>query len=152
MPDARSGYYITTLYQQRGLNWYRTDGQHGARTFPLYEKWANLPNTHPKLVEAPELSSRLLDYGNDPRTGIQAKILSIDKHGIHTGPELGCELPSVGLVVEDSKNGRQIEAGYSFESSPLLADIVRARLSVTFTGVNRKTDLCYASIAWASKE
>ena len=37
MPDTRSGYYITTLYQQKGAFWYRADGQHGTRTFPLYE-------------------------------------------------------------------------------------------------------------------
>ena len=153
MPGERSGYYITTLYQQRGIYWYRTDGQHGARTFPLYEKWVNLPNTQPQLVDAPELSRWLSDYGNDPRSGIRSGIVSIDKHGIHTGPELGCELESIGLIVEDSKNGRQIEAGYLFESSPLLAEIARARLPATFTGVKRwpNTDQCYASVVWASK-
>lgn len=154
MPGERSGYYITTLYQQRGLHWYRTDGQHGARTFPLYEKWVNLPNTHPQLVEAPELSSRLSDYGNDPQSGIHSRILSIDKHGIHTGPELGCELQAIGLIVEDSRNGRQIEAGDSFESSPLLTEIAHDRLPVTLTGVNRwpRTNLCVASALWVSKE
>jgi hypothetical protein len=154
MPGERSGYYITTLYQQRGIYWYRVDGQHGIRTFPLYEKWVSLPNTHPQLVEAPELSNWLSDYGNDPRSGIRSRILSLDKHGVHTGPELGCELESVGLVVEDSKNGRQIEAGNSSASSPLLTEITRSRQPVTFTGVKRwpKTDQCYASIVWASKE
>jgi len=154
MPDARSGYYITTLYQQRGIYWYRTDGRHGARTFPLYEKWAILPNTQPKLVDAPELSGRLPDYGNDPRTGIRARIMSIDKHGIHAEPKFGCELESIDLVIEDSQSGRQIEAGYSIASSPLLAEIAHHRLPVTFTGVNRwpNTDLCYASIVWASRE
>lgn len=152
-PNERSGYYITTLYQQRGIYWYRTDGQHGAKTFPLYEKWARLPNK-PHLVDPPELSTYLSDYGNDPRTGIRSRILSIDKHGIHTGPELGCELESIGMAVEDSKSGRQIEADYSLESSPLLAEIARAHLPVTFTGVKRwpNTDQCYASIVWATKQ
>jgi hypothetical protein len=102
------------LNQQRGIYWYRVDGRHGARSFPLYEKWVNLPNTPPQLVDAPELPNWLSDYGNDPQSGIRSRILSIDNHGIHTGKELGCELQSIGLVVEDSKNGRQIEpmAGY----------------------------------------
>jgi hypothetical protein len=154
MPGERSGYYITTLYQQRGIYWYRVDGQHGIRTFPLYEKWVSLPNTHPQLVEAPELSNWLSDYGNDPRSGIRSRILSLDKHGVHTGPELGCELESVGLVVEDSKNGRQIEAGNSSASSPLLTEITRSRQPVTFTGVKRwpGTALCSASTVWASNE
>jgi hypothetical protein len=82
--------------------------------------------------------------------------LSIDEHGIHAGPELGCQLEFIGLVVEDSKNGRQIEAGYFFASSPgmLLPDIARASLTATFTGVNRwpGTDRCVASTVWASRQ
>jgi len=156
MPDARSGYYITTLYQQRGVYWYRTDGQHGTRTFPLYEKWAMLPNTRPQLVAAPELSSWLSDYGNDPRSGIRARILGLDEHGIHAGTELGCELDSIDLVVEDSRTGRQIEAGepYASSSGTLLSGIARTRSSVTLTGVHRwpRTNLCVASIAWGTSE
>jgi hypothetical protein len=155
MRDARSGYYITTLYQQRGIYWYRTDGPHGTRTFPLYEKWAGLPNTQPQLVDAPELSSWLSDYGNDPRSGIRSRILSVDKHGIHAGPELDCELESIGLVVEDSNTGRRIELGRLYASSPgELPAIARARVPVTFTGVNRwpRTKLCSASALWATKE
>ena len=33
MPDSRSGYYIFTLYQQRGIYGYRADGRHGTRSF-----------------------------------------------------------------------------------------------------------------------
>ena len=156
MPDARSGYYITTLYQQKGAFWYRADGQHGTRTFPLYEKWAMLPNTEPQMAAAPESPSLLADYGNDPRSGIRARILSLDQNRIHAGPELGCQPDFVDVVVEDTKAGRQIEAGYFYGSDPgaLLPDIVRKRLSVTFTGVNRipGTDRCVASAVWASKE
>jgi hypothetical protein len=156
MPDARSGYYVTTLYQQRGAYWYRVDGPHGTRTFPLYEKWAILPNTQPQLAAVPESSSLLSDYGNDPRSAIRARILSLDQRGIHVGPELGCEPEFIALVVEDSKVGRQIEAGNFYASSPgaLLPDIARNRLSATFTGVNRRpgADSCIASAVWASKE
>ncbi|MGA2601981.1 MAG: hypothetical protein ABSH09_33875, partial [Bryobacteraceae bacterium] len=28
------GYYVTTLYEQRGCYWYRSDGLHGSHTFP----------------------------------------------------------------------------------------------------------------------
>jgi hypothetical protein len=156
MPDARSGYYITTLYQQRGVYWYRTDGQHGTRTFPLYEKWAILPNTRPRLVAAPELSGWLSDYGNDPRSGVRARILGVDERGIHVGSELGWELEFVEAVVRDSSTGREIEAGHFYASSPgaLLPAIARARLPVTFTGVNRwpRAHRCTASIIWANKE
>ena len=107
MPGERSGYYITTLYQQRGLYWYRTDGPHGSRNFPLFEKWVNLPRMVPKLVAAPELSNYVADF--DPRSGTRTRILSFDKNGFHVAQELGCNLESIGLVVEDSKKGRQIQ-------------------------------------------
>ena len=68
MPDARSGYYVTTLYQQRGLYWYRADGRHGERTFPLYEKWAILPGMKPELAAGPTVPQSLLaDYRKRPQ-------------------------------------------------------------------------------------
>ncbi len=156
MPDARSGYYITTLYRQRGLYWYRADGAHGTRTFPLYEKWAILPNTEPQLVAAPELSSLLSDFGNDPSSGIRTRVLGLDQRGLQVGPELGCDIEFIDLVVEDSRAGRQVEAGYFYASNPggLLPDIARNRLSATFTGVNRwpGTNRCNASTVWARKQ
>jgi hypothetical protein len=156
MAGERSGYYITTLYQERGIYWYRVDGRHGARTFPLYEKWAGLPNTQPQLVAAPDLSSWLADYGNDPKFGIRSKILAMDDRGIHVGPELGCDLEFIDLAVVDSNAGRRIEAGYFYASRPgtLLPDIARLRLPVTFTGVKRwpGTHRCVAATVWASKK
>jgi hypothetical protein len=53
MPGERSGYYITTLYQQRGLYWYRTDGHHGTRTFPLYEKVGQSSKHVPSASRSP---------------------------------------------------------------------------------------------------
>jgi hypothetical protein len=105
-------------------------------------------------VAAPELSGWLADYGNDPRSTVRARILNVDEHGIRVGPELDCELQSIGLIVEDSRTGRQIEAGYSPASSPLLSDIARASLPATFTGVKRwpGTYQCDALIVWAGKE
>ena len=70
VPDSRSGYYVTTLYQQRGVYWYRVDGPHGARAFPLFERWLMLPGREPEEVAAPEGSGEWMrDYGNDPRLG-----------------------------------------------------------------------------------
>ena len=154
MPDTRSGYYITTLYQQRGIYWYRADGRHGMRTFPLYESWAILPNTLPKLVESPKLAAEWLsDYGNDPRSGVRSRILSAGAAGIHTGPELGCQLEFIDLVVQDSKSGREIELGDSYAGNPgtLLPKLARALQPVMFTGLRRwpSTNLCEAAAVWA---
>lgn len=157
MPDGRSGYYITTLYQQRGLYWYRTDGQHGTRTFPLYEKWALLPDTRPELVADPGLPNWLLDYGNDPRSGTRTKILSSDEHGIHVAPDFGCELESVDVVIKNSKESREIDASGIFDvnrTGGLLDGIARAHLSVTLTGMKRwpGANSCVASILWANSD
>src|SRR5579871_5699900 len=142
MTDRRSGYYITALYEQRGLYWYRTDGRHGARTFPLFEKWVlPLPVTKPRLVAAPDLLNLVPDYGNDPRSGIRVT------------PNLGCELESVGLIVKDSHAGRQIATGL-FETAPVLPDITRAGSSATITGLHKSpgTNYCTASAAWIRAE
>ena len=143
MPDARSGYYITTLYQQSGLYWYRSDGRHGQSSFPLYEKWAIIANTKPESVTGPGLPQGVLaDYGNDPRAGVRARVQSSDGHQIQAGSELGCKLDSVGLVVRDTRQGREM----TVDPSSLPADF-----QATFTGVRRwpNSDLCSASIMWA---
>ncbi len=153
--QERSGYYITTLYQQRGIYWYRADGRHGARSFPLYEKWGIVQGTRPQLVAAPDSARPLADYGNDPRSAIRARVLGLDKEGIHLGSGLPCRPEFIDVVVEDSKAGRQIEVGYFSSSSPgaLLPDIARNRLFATFTGLNRWSDgSCLISIVSASKE
>jgi len=156
-PDARSGYYVTTAYLQRRAYWYRTDGQHGTRAFPLYEKWVTLPNTRPEIVAAPGLAGEQpADYGNDPRSGIRATLLGVDEHGIHTGADLGCELEFIDLVINDSRIGREIEAGYFYASSPgtLLPKIARKRRSITLTGLRRfpKSSTCTASVVWSTAE
>jgi hypothetical protein len=150
LPDARSGYYLTTLYQQRGVYWYRVDGRHGAKTFPLFEKWAILPDTEPEEVAAPAESREWLkDYGNDPRTGIRSRILSASQSGIATGPELGCNLEDVDIVVRDSRKGREIEMNPFFAggAGSVLAEVAKARSSAMFTGVTGKGS-CSASVVW----
>lgn len=146
MPDSRSGYYITTLYQQRGLYCYRTDGKHGESSFPLYEKWAIIVNTKPELVTGPTLPQvALADHGNDPRGGIRARVQSSDGRQIKVGSELGCKLDSVQLVVRDTREGREITT----RPSSLPADF-----QATFTGVRRwpNSDFCSASMMWATAE
>jgi len=146
MPDSRSGYYITTLYQQRGLYWYRADGLHGTRSFPLYERWAIIPDTKPELVTGSTFPQGLLaDYGNDPRGGLRARVQSSDGRQIQVGSELGCKLNSDPLVVRDTRAGREI----SIDPSNLPADF-----QATFTGVRRwpNSDLCSASIMWVTAE
>ena len=146
MPDSRSGYYITTLYQQRGLYWYRTDGKHGESLFPLYEKWAIIVNTKPELVTGPTLpQGALADYGNDPSGGVRAKVQSPDGRTLQVGSELGCKLNSDPLVVRDTREGREMTT----DPSGLPTDF-----QATFTGVRRwpNADLCSASIMWVTAE
>jgi hypothetical protein len=146
MPDSRSGYYVTTLYQRRGLYWYRADGPHGTRSFPLYEKWAIIPDMKPELVTGPLAPQELLaDYGNDPSSGIRAKVRSPDGHVLRVGSELGCKLNSDPLVVRDTREGRDITT----DPRALPADF-----QATFTGLSRwpKSDLCSAAIMWATAE
>jgi hypothetical protein len=150
--EARSGYYVTTAYEQRGAYWYRTDGRHGAQTFPLYEKWAILPNTRPEVVTNPELPREWLsDYGNDPRSGVRTNVLWLDEHGIHAGADLGCELESIDVVIKDSRGGREVEVGpYASSSDTLLPEVARKGVRATLTGLHRwpHSSLCTASIAW----
>lgn len=145
-PDSRSGYYVTTLYQQRGLYWYRTDGKHGQSLFPLYEKWAIIPNTKPELVTGPQFPQGFLaDYGNDPRSGVRARVQSRDGRQLNVGPELGCKLNFDPLVVRDTRDGRQMRT----DPSSLPTDF-----QAIFTGVRRwpNSDLCSASIMWVTAE
>lgn len=151
IPDTRSGYYVTTLYQQRGIYWYRADGRHGAKNFPLFERWVMLPNRQPEEVAAPRESKEWLsDFGNDPKSGIRSRILSANESGIDTGPELGCRLESVDVVVRDSPKGREIQMDPFFagRSGTVLEEIAKARVSAIFTGLNGK-GRCRASVVWA---
>ena len=146
MPDSRSGYYVTTLYQQRGLYWYRADGLHGTQSFPLYEKWAIIPDTKPELVTGLTLpQGALADYGNDPSGGVRTRVQSSDGRQIRVGSELGCKLNSVDLVVRDTRSGREM----TIDPSSLPADF-----QATLTGLNRwpNSDLCSASIMWVTAE
>ena len=140
------GITSATLYQQRGLYWYRTDGKHGESLFPLYEKWAIIVNTKPELVTGPALpQGALADYGNDPRGGVRVRVQSSDGRQIQVGSELGCKLNSDPLVVRDTREGREMTT----DPSTLPADF-----EATFTGVRRwpNSDLCSASIMWATAE
>jgi hypothetical protein len=153
--EARSGYYVTTAYHQRGAYWYRTDGRHGSTKFPVFEKWAIIQDTRPEVVAPLELpGERLADYGNDPQSGTHAVILGVDDRGIHTSAELGCHLQSVDVVVKDSRVGREIEAVdfYAPEPGELLPAIARKRSPTIFTGLHRypKGGNCTASIAWST--
>ena len=168
MPEAaHSGYYIVSLYQQRGLYWYRADGRHGNWAFPAYEKWASSPKPHSEQAQAQmksvffpndaKLSSparpQPADYSNDPRSGLHSRFLRIDRNGIHLAPEAGCDLQSWDMVVRDSAKGREIEADFFYANYPgkLLPEIARDRMPVVLSGVTRPSgkDLCAASIVWA---
>jgi hypothetical protein len=152
--DTRSGYFITAAYLEQGDYWYRADGHHGSNVFPLFEKWALLPNSRPQRVAASVSLAKLTsDYGNDPRSGHDARIVGLDDHGIHA-EHLDCELQSINVIVKDSQRGRVIEVGHFYASDPgkLLPELARLRARVTFTGLKRwpGSRTCDATIAWAN--
>jgi len=152
---ARSGYYITSAYHQKGVFWYRASGSYGSISFPAFERWALLlPETTPELVSAPDLpNGSNTDYGNDPTSGTQTRIVGVDEDEIQTGPELSCNLEFINVIVLDSARGRDIEVGEIYPSNPgrLLPVIARHHAATTFTGLNRWSDAhgCTASVAWA---
>jgi hypothetical protein len=78
-------YFVTTLYEKRGVYWYRADGLHGEHVFPASE----LP---PKgLIEKPAGDAGPADLTNDPARGRRA------------GRET-----RFAVVVRDSTGGRDI--------------------------------------------
>lgn len=150
--DTRSGYYVTTAYRQRGVYWYRTDGVRGSIDFPAFEQWEMMPKTRPHLLFKPDAAQKwALDYGNDPDSGTRTMISNLDANGIHTGPELDCELEFIDVVVSDSSAGREIEAGYFYATEPgtLLPKLGHGN-QATITGLNRwpNTNTCSAAVAW----
>jgi hypothetical protein len=151
---TRSGFYITTLYQRRGSYWYRADGRHGSATFPLCEKWTDLPDAKPQLVAAPpEVRQRRVDLSNDPASGVRTKIVSLDDSGVRTGPEIDCVVESAGLVVMDSPSMQAIEVVSTSFPGTMLPRLARAQLAVTLTGVShRRRGVCGVSAIWVSSE
>lgn len=153
--QIESTVYITTAYHQRGDYWYRVDGPHGSIVFPVFERWDRLPNSQPQRVaSSPDLAKLASDYGNDPQSGTEARIVGLDDHGIHT-ERLGCQLKSVRVIVNNRFAGRQIEVGfYPLDPSKLLPRIARRRSLVTLTGIRRGPDdgACDATILWAGFE
>lgn len=154
-PGARSGYFITSAYHQKGVFWYRADGSYDSIRFPAFERWVlPMPISAPEIVlelDLPDQSNA--DYGNDPTSGTQSQIVSMDEHGILTRPELRCSLEFIDVIVLDSAHGRDIEVGYFSSSSPgtLLPVVERQHAAVVFTGLNLWPGghSCTASIAWA---
>ena len=151
---ARSGYYITSAYRQKGVFWYMTSALYESIRFTAFERWVlPLPETVPELVSAPDLPKESsTEYGNDPTSGTQTRIVAVDEHRIQTGPELNCNLEFINVVVLDSVRGRDIEVGYFYPSSPgtLLPVIARQHAATILSGLNRWPNTrCTAAIAWA---
>jgi hypothetical protein len=143
------GYYVTTLYQQRGFYWYRADGQHGAHTFPTSEKWSVIWKDQPALLMTPPVFKWAPgDLSNDPAAGIRTVIISADENNtIRVGPGTGCSMFGVDMLVWDTPTGRRIELQE-------LRALANARATVVLTGVNHwpKSTECGASILWASTQ
>ena len=144
------GYYVTTLYQQRGFYWYRSDGQHGAHVFPTSEEWSVMRKDQPAVLMTPPVFKRAVwDSTNDPAAGIRVEILSVGENStFHVTPTSGCSSVSVGVVVWDTPAGRRIELE-EFQQS--LKTLPQARATIVLTGLyhwpNRE---CGASVLWAS--
>ena len=104
------GYYVTTLYQQRGPYWYRSDGRHGSHVFPAFEKWSVMwSGRPPELVASAPHKRPLRDSSNDPAAGIHTKILGTTESLVRVSPEVGWESVHVSVFVTDSADGRTID-------------------------------------------
>jgi hypothetical protein len=147
------GYYVTTLYQQRGLYWYRSDGQHGAHTFPTSEKWSVMWKDQPAvLMTPPVFKGAVGDSSNDPAAGVRTGIMSaVENNSIHITPSAGCSNVALAVLVWDTPAGRRIELE---ELNRSLKTLAQARATVVLTGLYHwpKSTDCGASILWASTE
>lgn len=146
------GYYVTTLYQQRGPFWYRSDGRHGAHVFPTSERWSVMWKGQPAVLTTPPVFKRAArDWSDDPATGIKTAITNVGQYGtFDVQPESGCGAVSPGVIVWDTHGGRSIEME-GFEQT--LDTLAKAHARVVLTGVYHwsGTD-CDAGIAWATTE
>jgi hypothetical protein len=143
------GYYVTTLYQQRGFYWYRSDGVHGSHEFPTFEKWSVMWQGKPAvLVDHPPSGRSVSDSSNDPGAGVRTRIVGIGENAIHVSPETGCGYVSIGASVADSAAGREIVVMGTGETFNRLA---KAHAPVVMTGLYRweHGGGCTASILWS---
>ncbi len=146
----QSGLWLTTLYEQRNGYWYRNDGRHGLRTFPLYEKWSRWSPAQPQLVNNDSVPSRCTtDYGNDPAAGIKATISHFDDYEFQSEVNAGCRRFVASVVVRDSGRGREIEVEDP-QVGPLLRAVAKARRPVALSGISKSTlpEHCGVAVLW----
>lgn len=144
------GYYVTTLYEQRGPYWYRSDGRHASHVFPTFEKWSVMWKDRPaELTASPPLKRPVRDSTNDPSAGIRTKIIGVEERVVRVTPEVGCKDVFVQVLVTDSTNGRKIDLQPETAS---LGTLARSQATVILTGLYRwpGSKECDASIAWVS--
>jgi hypothetical protein len=140
-----SGYYVTTLYEQRGPYWYRSDGRHGSHVFPAFEKWSVMWHRPPELVARASSEQPVRDSSNDPATGIHTRLVGAGKN-VRVSPEAGCKSVHVNVLVTDSADGRTIDLQPEQQS---LAALAQAQREVVLTGLYRwPGGECDASILW----
>jgi hypothetical protein len=147
------GYFVTTVYQQRGPYWYRSDGRHGEHAFRTSEKWSVATSREPAVLMNPPIFKwppPALD--NDPAGGIKAMITGAGEGiAVYINPNAGCREVQLGVLVRDSLAGRFIELE-GFEES--IKSLAKARASVLVAGIYRwrgGTE-CAASVLWASTD
>ena len=144
------GYYVTTLYRQRGPFWYRSDGRHGAHFFPAFEKWSAMWKNRPaELVAGAPFQQPVRDSSNNPAAGIRTRVLGANKYVIHVDPEIGCQVVRPAVSVTDSAAGRKVDLQPNPEE---LAALAAARSTAILTGLYRWPGgrECDASILWIS--
>jgi len=144
------GYYVTTLYEQRGFYWSRSDGRHGTHIFPTFEKWSVMWKDRPaELMTDPPSKQPVRDSSNDPAAGLHTKIIGTEENAVRVGPEVGCENVSVQVLVTDSADGRRIDLQPDTQS---LTTLARNQKNVVLTGLYRWSGSreCDASIMWVS--
>ena len=152
-PDGvRSGYFITSVYEQRGYYWYRADGQHGTKVFPIFQSFEPPYKRAQEITDTASLKHWASDYGNDPKMGLRTHIVSVDRKGIHFGPELKCVMEEWEIFVRDTASGREI-ANDDSKPQELLAELARIHAPVVLTGLKEwpEDNSCEASVIWVTE-
>lgn len=148
---SQSGFWVTTLYEQRGGYWNRVDGRHGIRTFPLLEKWSRWSPTPPALVPTESAAGQCsADHGNEPTALDPATISQVNNYSVRANAEPDCGQFLPDVAVRDTAAGREIEV-QDQKVGRLLETIVRNRDSVVLSGFSGlpKRNYCRVSVLWA---
>jgi hypothetical protein len=149
------GYWVTSLYVLDKGRWSLAHGRYGGRSFPLYTRFTNRPNTKPTTPSRGR-HPREGDYstGDFGPAGLRIADLhwSDEDGAMSLGLSDGRKC-SAGFVIVDTDEGRQIALGVSAEVRRLLAEAKTKSMDVTTVGKTVWPDVpqpaCAPDSIWA---